>query len=85
MNGYIRKWASNIPVHDLSDGRGLCRVIFAEDFLNALKNFPTEDVQVVIRCKDCEYQSGSYCHHKDSYDKYIHDDDYCSNGVKRDE
>ena len=37
------KWASKIPVHDLSDGRGLCRVIFAEDFLKALKDLPSAE------------------------------------------
>lgn len=33
-------WASKIPIHDLSDGRGFCRVIFADDFLKALKTIP---------------------------------------------
>lgn len=37
----VFEWARSIPVHDLSDGRGLCRVIFAEDFLKALKSLPS--------------------------------------------
>ena len=28
----LREWLKKIPLHDLSDGRGLCRIIFAEDF-----------------------------------------------------
>ena len=59
MSDYISRqaaidWASKIPVHDLSDGKGLCRVIFAEDFLNALKEFPYEQSEI-IRCKDCKH------------------------------
>lgn len=32
----LREWLKKIPLHDLSDGRGLCRIIFAEDFERAM-------------------------------------------------
>lgn len=32
----LREWLKKIPFHDLSDGRGLCRIIFAEDFERAM-------------------------------------------------
>lgn len=53
----LREWLKKIPLHDLSDGRGLCRIIFAEDFERAMASFPGETIQIV-RCKDCKY--GSY-------------------------
>lgn len=53
----LREWLKKIPLHDLSDGRGLCRIIFAEDFERAMASFPGDAIQIV-RCKDCKY--GSY-------------------------
>lgn len=44
----IIDWASKIPIHDLSDGKGFCRVIFADDFLKALKTI--SPVQQWIPC-----------------------------------
>lgn len=49
----LREWIKKIPLHDLSDGRGLCRIIFAEDFERAMASFPGEAIQIV-RCKDCD-------------------------------
>ena len=34
------EWLKHIPLIDLSDGRGLCRVIFEDDFKKAIKNMP---------------------------------------------
>ena len=34
------EWLKHIPLIDLSDGRGLCRVIFEDDFKKAIKNIP---------------------------------------------
>lgn len=50
----LREWLKKIPLHDLSDGRGLCRIIFAEDFERAMASFPVDAIQIV-RCKDCKY------------------------------
>lgn len=50
----LREWLKKIPLHDLSDGRGLCRIIFAEDFEKAMASFPGDAIQIV-RCKDCKY------------------------------
>lgn len=50
----LREWLKKIPLHDLSDGRGLCRIIFAEDFERAMASFPGEAIQIV-RCRDCKY------------------------------
>ena len=45
MSKYIDRealveWLKRIPLKDLSDGRGLCRVIFEEDFKRAIKKIP---------------------------------------------
>lgn len=50
----LRKWLKKIPLHDLSDGLGLCRIIFAEDFKRAMASFPGDAIQIV-RCKNCIY------------------------------
>ena len=34
------EWMKHIPLIDLSDGRGLCRVIMEDDFKKAIKNIP---------------------------------------------
>ena len=34
------EWLKRIPLIDLSDGRGLCRVIFEDDFKRAIKKIP---------------------------------------------
>lgn len=34
------EWLKRIPLKDLSDGRGLCRVIMEDDFKKAIKKMP---------------------------------------------
>ena len=34
------EWLKRIPLKDLSDGRGICRVIFEDDFKRAIKKIP---------------------------------------------
>lgn len=45
--------------------------------------------QSVVRCKDCKYiTSRSTCDYWSSiewFGKYVEDDDYCSQGIRRDE
>lgn len=36
----LRDWMATIPVKDLSDGKGLCRVILADDFKKAINKLP---------------------------------------------
>ena len=38
------EWLKRIPIKDLSDGRGLCRVIFEDDFKRAIKKIPKGDI-----------------------------------------
>lgn len=45
MDKYINRealieWLKRIPLIDLSDGRGLCRVIMEDDFKKAIKKMP---------------------------------------------
>ena len=86
----LREWLKNIPLHDLSDGRGLCRIIFAEDFERAMASFPGDAIQIV-RCKDCKY--GDYdskpdgamvcLRTKDGF--WRKETDFCSYGKRRDD
>lgn len=48
----LREWLRKIPIHDLSDGKGLCRVIFAEDFERSMQTFDGKTIEIV-RCQDC--------------------------------
>lgn len=38
------EWLKRIPIRDLSDGFGVCRVIWAEDFERAIKELPSDMV-----------------------------------------
>ena len=52
------EWLKRIPLIDLSDGHGLCRVIMEDDFKKAIKKMPKGiivDAVEVVRCKDCIY------------------------------
>ena len=37
-------WLKRIPIKDLSDGLGLCRIIMADDFARAIKELPSDMV-----------------------------------------
>ena len=52
------EWLKRIPLKDLSDGLGLCRVIMEADFKRAIQTIPAGtiiDVAPVVRCKECKY------------------------------
>lgn len=86
----LREWLKKIPLHDLSDGRGLCRIIFAEDFERAMASFPGDAIQIV-RCKDCKYEDydrkpngAMVClRTKDGF--WRKETDFCSYGDQREE
>lgn len=79
-------WLKRIQLKDLSDGRGLCRVIFEEDFKHAIRTLPDgaiADVAPVVRCRDCanfrqNVRGGCWC---DEYGGVITPEDYCSRAV----
>lgn len=56
MAEYIKReafvaWLKRIPLKDLSEGRGLCRIIMEEDFKRAIRELPREviaDVAPVV-------------------------------------
>ena len=98
MAEYIKRdafiaWLKRIPLKDLSDGLGLCRIIMEEDFKRAIRELPGEmivDVAPVVHgrwvptkapfmneCKDC-----SVCGYRTVWG---HRYNYCSNcGAKMD-
>lgn len=86
----LREWLKKIPLHDLSDGRGLCRIIFAEDFERAMASFPGDAIQIV-RCKDCKYGSydskpnGAMVCLRTNDGFWRKETDFCSYGERREE
>ena len=85
------EWLKHIPLIDLSDGRGLCRVIMEDDFKKAIKKMPkgiVADVAPVVRCKDCEYSYDelSYlcCSHGVCVDCEVPPNFYCAFGERKD-
>ena len=42
------EWLKRIPLIDLSDGRGLCRVIMEDDFKKAIKKMPKGIIADVV-------------------------------------
>ena len=86
------EWLKHIPLIDLSDGRGLCRVIMEDDFKKAIKKMPKGiivDVSPVRhgrwKCHgDCGVTECSACGW--SIEEYVGDYAYCPNcGAKMDE
>lgn len=93
------EWLKKIQMVDLSDGRGLCRVIFEDDFKRAIKNMPESiihDSEVeVVRCKDCKRcfskrtvrkkQLMRFCMRMDGNEFQVNTNDFCSYGERRED
>lgn len=97
MDKYIDRealveWLKRIPLKDLSDGRGLCRVIFEDDFKRAIKKIPKgiiADVAPVrhgrwlhteepLGWEDVDCMECSACH-----DSWIIEEDCCFDDMPR--
>lgn len=56
-------WLKRIQLKDLSDGRGLCRVIFEEDFKHAIRTLPDGAIADVVPVRhgrwETHYRSGT--------------------------
>ena len=90
-------WLKHIPLKDLSDGQGLCRVIMEDDFKSAISSLPgsaVADMVPVVRCKDCRYSRPRIAVEKEVLrenvaictaisNEYITkwEDDFCSEGT----
>ena len=95
MANYIERdalvgWLKRIPLKDLSDGRGLCRVIMEDDFKKAIKKMPKSiivDAVEVVRCKDCIYsyeEFGFLCCTCGPYvDCVVQPKFYCADGKRK--
>ena len=62
MSKYIdadkfRDWLGKILLKDLSDGRGLCKIILAEDFEDAVKNMPENTIADVQEVKHGKWKA----------------------------
>ena len=84
------EWLKRIPLKDLSDGLGLCRVIREDDFKKAIKNIPKGvivDAVEVVRCKDCirsYYNLYGLCCNCELYvDCAVQPEFYCAYGERK--
>ena len=88
MTKYIERdalveWLKRVPLKDLSDGLGLCRIIMEDDFKKAIKNMPKGvivDAVPVVRCKDCKYFKTRLCENEDNYDEW-----FCADGERKED
>ena len=93
MAEYIKRdafiaWLKRIPLKDLSDGLGLCRIIMEEDFKRAIRELPGEmivDVAPVVHGRWIADGDGyhwtyncSICAWKDGY-PFNERHNYCPN------
>ena len=85
------EWLKRIPLKDLSDGLGLCRVIMEDDFKKAIKKMPKGIIVDVApiqhgrwKCHgDCGVTECSACGW--SIEEYVGDYAYCPHcGAKMD-
>lgn len=84
------EWLKRIPLKDLSDGLGLCRVIMEEDFKRAIRTIPAGtiiDVAPVVRCKECKHcdPENHHCDHHMGTAAPLRrkPDDFCSYGERK--
>ena len=83
------EWLKRIPLKDLSDGRGLCRVIFEDDFKRAIKKIPKGIIVDVamVRCMECKHcdPENHHCDHPMSTSAPLSrkPDDFCSYGERK--
>lgn len=98
MAEYIKRedlieWIKKIPLKDLSNGHGLCRVIMEDDFKFAIKSIPESaivDAVDVVRCKDCEHSYPELSIRKgkiwcDNFDCDVSLNGYCNDGERKNE
>ena len=83
------EWLKRIPLKDLSDGLGLCRVIMEDDFKKAIKKMPKGiivDAVPVVRCKDCIHSSDvlyrTYCGYLDCV---VYPHFFCAGGKRKED
>ena len=85
------EWLKRVPLKDLSDGLGLCRVIMEDDFKKAIKKMPKGIIVDVAPVRhgrwechgDCGVTECSACGW--SIEEYVGDYAYCPNcGAKMD-
>ena len=85
-------WLKHIPLKDLSDGQGLCRVIMEDDFKAAISSLPEStfvDMSAVVHCKDCVYSRPALkncedmvvCTNTSKYCLYMKKSDFCGDGI----
>ena len=48
------EWLKRIPLKDLSDGLGLCRIIMEDDFKKAIKNIPKGVIVAAVPVSELE-------------------------------
>lgn len=79
----LREWLRKIPIHDLSDGKGLCRVIFEEDFARTMQTFDGNTIEIV-RCKDCANRGTGDCPMERDFPWISSDSDgFCHRGERK--
>ena len=85
------EWLKRIPLKDLSDGLGLCRVIMEEDFKRAIRTIPAGTIIDVAPVRHGHWNTGYFhdrvcsccCHPDNDINDYAHS--YCPNcGAKMD-
>ena len=53
------EWLKRIPLKDLSDGRGLCRVIFEDDFKRSINKIPKGIIVDVAPVRHGRWEPGN--------------------------
>lgn len=81
----LREWLRKIPIHDLSDGKGLCRVIFADDLARTMRAFNGGSIEIV-QCRECAKRGTGECPMEQDYPWISSDSDgFCNQGTRRED
>ena len=68
---------------DLIDRQAAVKAVYWDtDAINAIESLPPAQPEI-ITCYYCEYRDGQYCHNKNSYGNFIHNDHFCGYAERR--
>lgn len=83
----------NPIIRNLTAMKSMYDAIALDGMIKALDEAPTVDAVEVVRCKDCVYwgqdacsstgDDESFCTNPDGLDNFVHPDDFCSYGERK--
>ena len=81
--GIIEEWYCS--THKITKLNELAEMLKGDSVYKAIYKLSAVDAVAVVRCKDCRYRGDEYECPLLAYAEYTCDDEYCSDGARREE